>query len=254
MASHGGIGATTIDDPVDVQNQVGKDPRVAGLREAVGVDGNGRMEDQTTETSVSRVPGISGNETASEQGEDMGTNDNGPVDAMARAKASENERDVVSQQTASEQGEDMDTNDNGPVDAMAREKASENERDVVSQQMDVDPSNSGDEGCDVDKGKGTSLRRSDRKRKTPPPPQREGTTRGRPKPASRKTVQSKEPRLKPRAKPEPGKQPTFQPDSGSLQRNYFEEIEIRGTSRLVDMIDLTQDMVGRLSTHKDTLY
>ena len=218
MASHGGIGATTIDDPVDVQNQVGKDPRVAGLREAVGVDGNGRMEDQTTETSVSRVPGISGNETASEQGEDMGTNDNGPVDAMARAKASENERDVV------------------------------------SQQMDVDPSNSGDEGCDVDKGKGTSLRRSDRKRKTPPPPQREGTTRGRPKPASRKTVQSKEPRLKPRAKPEPGKQPTFQPDSGSLQRNYFEEIEIRGTSRLVDMIDLTQDMVGRLSTHKDTLY
>jgi hypothetical protein len=218
MASHSGIGATAMDDSMDVPNQVGKDTCVTGLCEAIGIGGNGRLEDQTTETSVSGVPGISGNETAREQ------------------------------------GDDMDTNDNGPVDAMAGAKASENERDVVSQQMDVDQSHSGDEGCDVEKGKGTSLRRSDRKRKTPPPPEREGTNRGRPKPASRKRVQSKEPRLKPRAKPKPVKKPTIQPNSGSLERNYFEEIEIGGTSRLVDMIDLTQDMVGRLSTHKDALY
>jgi hypothetical protein len=92
---------------------------------------------------------------------------------------------------------------------MVRAKALENEREVVSQQTDVDQSNSGDEGCDVDKGKGTSLRRSDRKHKTPPPPKCEGTNRGRPKPTSRKKVQSKEPHLKPRAKPEPRKNLPF---------------------------------------------
>jgi hypothetical protein len=123
-----------MDNSVDMLNQVGKDTFVAGLCEAIGIDGNGRMEDQTTETSVSGVPGISRNKTAREQ------------------------------------GDDMDTNDNGPVDAIAGAKASENERDMVSQQMDVDQSNSGDEGCDVEKGKGTSLRRLDRKHKMPPPP------------------------------------------------------------------------------------
>ena len=41
MASHGRIGAMTIDDPMDVQNQVGNDACVTGLCEAVGVDGNG---------------------------------------------------------------------------------------------------------------------------------------------------------------------------------------------------------------------
>jgi len=145
-------------------------------------------------------------------------------------------------------------NADGPLDAIGRANALENERDRVAEDMDVEQSNSGDKGYDVAKGKGTSLRRSDRKQKMPPSPEREGVNRGKPQPASRKKAKSKEQPLKPMPKPEPGMKSNLHPDVGSIECNYFEEIQIGGATRLVDIIDLTQDMVGHLSTHKDTLY
>ena len=59
------------------------------------------------------------------------------------------------------------------MDAMGKDKALENERERAARDMDVDQPNSGNKGYDVEKGKGASLRRSDRKRKTPPLPKRE---------------------------------------------------------------------------------
>jgi hypothetical protein len=56
------------------------------------------------------------------------------------------------------------------------------------------------------------------------------------------------PRPKPKPKPEP--KPTIQSQVQSaddvVQCNYFEEIEFGGISRLVDIIDLMQDMVSHL--------
>ena len=68
--------------------------------------------------------------------------------------------------------------------------------------------------------------KSKRKHEPPPPP-----PRPRPKPIRR---------LKPKQ----------QAQSINLaQRNYFEEIELGGVSRMVDMIDLTQDIVSDLSLY-----
>ena len=159
--------------------------------------------------------------------------------------------DQVSNSMITHAGAEATTTDEpqeiGNEDAHAADgppEALEIERDRATQDMDVDQSNSGDEGCNVAKGRGTSLRRSDRKRKTPPPPppEREGTSRG--KPASRKKVKSKEQPLKPAPKPAPGIKSNLHTDVGSIERSYFEEIEIGGTTRLVDMVDLTQDMVS----------
>jgi hypothetical protein len=53
------------------------------------------------------------------------------------------------------------------------------------------------------------------------------------------------PRPRPRPKPEPKIHPRAQSVNDVVERNYFEEIEFGGMSRLVDIIDLTQDMVSR---------
>ena len=57
-----------------------------------------------------------------------------------------------------------------------------------------------------------------------------------PKPKPKRKLKS-EPELKPRLKP-------VAESVQLIERNYFEEIEFGDTSRLVDMIDLTQDMVS----------
>jgi hypothetical protein len=54
------------------------------------------------------------------------------------------------------------------------------------------------------------------------------------------------PRPKPKPKPEPKIHPQAQPVNDVVERSYFEEIKFGGTRRLVDIIDLTQDMVSRL--------
>jgi hypothetical protein len=58
------------------------------------------------------------------------------------------------------------------------------------------------------------------------------------------------PRPKPKPKPKPEPEPKIQSRAQSaddvVERNYFEEIEFGGMSRLVDIIDLTQDMVSHL--------
>jgi outer membrane biosynthesis protein TonB len=53
------------------------------------------------------------------------------------------------------------------------------------------------------------------------------------------------PRPKPKPQPESKIQPQAQPVH-AVERNYFEEIEFGGISRLVDIVDLTQDMVSHL--------
>jgi hypothetical protein len=58
-------------------------------------------------------------------------------------------------------------------------------------------------------------------------------------------------RSKPRPKPKPTPESKIQSGLQSVdavERNYFEEIEFGGVSRLVDIIDLTQDMVSHLSS------
>ena len=229
MESHSRAEATTTDEPHDVQDRFGSD-------DAHAVDGR--------------------------------------ADAMGRERVLENESEMASRDMDVDQSnlgdknydmakgkdmqdrignEDAHTVD-GRVNAMGREKASRNQRERATQDMDVDQSNPGDKGYDVAKAKGTGLRRSDRKRKTPPPPEREGKNRGKPKPASRNKAKSKEQPSKLALKPEPGRKSNPHRDAGGIERNYFEEIEIGATSRLVDMIDLTQDMVSHLSIHTDTLY
>jgi hypothetical protein len=54
-------------------------------------------------------------------------------------------------------------------------------------------------------------------------------------------------RSRPKPKPKPGSkiQSRAQPVD-AVERNYFEEIEFGGVSRLVDIIDLTQDMISHL--------
>jgi hypothetical protein len=64
------------------------------------------------------------------------------------------------------------------------------------------------------------------------------------------------PRPRPRRKPKLalGRKLHPQPEPlNFIERNYFEEIELGGISRLVDMVDLTQDMVGH-SMLKDIAY
>jgi hypothetical protein len=68
---------------------------------------------------------------------------------------------------------------------------------------------------------------------------------------------------RPRPKPKAKSEPKLKPESGLkhgtkplanarlIERNYFEEVEFGDTSRLVEMIDLTQDMVSGLSACKD---
>lgn len=215
MASRNRTEAMSTDEPQGALDHVGnEDTNAAGLREAIDERGNQRMDDQATATSVIGLPGVHGNE-----------DQNG---ATSR---------------------DMNTNESGPV---GREKAPENERDRITHNMDVDQPNSGDEGCTAgkrkEKGKGSSVRRSDRKRKTPPLPERHGASRSNPKPTSRKKAKSREQPPKPAPMPEPRMKLTVRPDFGRIERNYFEEIEIGGTSKLIDMIDLTQDMVGHRLT------
>jgi hypothetical protein len=54
-------------------------------------------------------------------------------------------------------------------------------------------------------------------------------------------------RPKPKPKPKPGSKIQLRAQSvDAVERNYFEEIEFGGVSRLVDIIDLTQDMVSHL--------
>lgn len=54
-------------------------------------------------------------------------------------------------------------------------------------------------------------------------------------------------RPKPKPKPKPGSKIQSPVQSvDAVERNYFEEIEFGGVSRLVDIIDLTQDMVSHL--------
>jgi hypothetical protein len=123
---------------------------------------------------------------------------------------------------------------------------------------DVGPKGSGgkaDNGMDVDSdqnaggaspsnGKKADTRSSARKRKNPPQPQPNGKNKGKPAP-----------KLKPKQKPKPTHMLKLQPQSQAklrgrspesqptIMHNYFEEIEINGGSRLVDMYDLTQVMV-----------
>jgi hypothetical protein len=57
------------------------------------------------------------------------------------------------------------------------------------------------------------------------------------------------PRPKPKPKPKPKPESKIQSRAQSVdavERNYFEEIEFGGVSRLADIIDLTQDMVSHL--------
>jgi outer membrane biosynthesis protein TonB len=61
-----------------------------------------------------------------------------------------------------------------------------------------------------------------------------------------KTKLKSRPKPKPKPKPEPKIQPRVHPLGDAVERNYFEEIEFGGMSRLVDIIDLTQDMVSHL--------
>jgi hypothetical protein len=211
MTSQGGTEAMTTDKCQDVQDQpeIGNEnAHVASLCEVTGTDRNQRIGDQTTETSVFGVPGIIGDKN---------------------------------QKSANGQDQDSNRKEDRPADAMGGAKASNNEGNRVSQHKDVNQSNSGDDGSDVEKGNDTSPRRSNRKRKTPPPPEHKGTTGSKP---SRKKAKSKEQPLK----AEHGMKHILQPDSGGIARSYFEEIEIGGTTKLVDMIDLTHDMVCHLST------
>jgi hypothetical protein len=71
-----------------------------------------------------------------------------------------------------------------------------------------------------------------------------------------KRKQKSKPAPKPEKWPAPRPRPKPQPQAESVklvERNYFEEIEYRGVSRIVDMIDLTQEMVSRLLIHNDKL-
>jgi hypothetical protein len=61
-----------------------------------------------------------------------------------------------------------------------------------------------------------------------------------------KTKLKPRPKPKPKPEPEPKIQSRAQSADDVVERNYFEEIEFGGMSRLVDIIDLTQDMVSHL--------
>jgi hypothetical protein len=117
--------------------------------------------------------------------------------------------------------------------------------------MDVDVEGANIEGTrhaspgpSNDAGKAT--RSSTRKRKTPPPP----PPLPKPKPKSKRLSKSKS-KLKSKLKLTPGSNPKLEA-MPPLHRiapamlNYFEEIETKGGSRIVDMHDLTQDLVRTL--------
>jgi hypothetical protein len=115
--------------------------------------------------------------------------------------------------------------------------AGESGRDATGNEMDVDRGSSGIVGDLMPATKG-GIRSSTRKRKTPPPPP-EPTGASKPKRKSK-------PKSKPKPKPEPESKPKRMrmksaSEGGIL--NYFEEIQINGGSRVVDMYDLTQTMV-----------
>ena len=73
-----------------------------------------------------------------------------------------------------------------------------------------------------------------------PPPKTKSTSTSTSRPRSRSR-----PKPKPKPKPESKIQSRAQ-SVDAVERNYFEEIEFGGVSRLVDIIDLTQDMVCHL--------
>jgi hypothetical protein len=283
MESHSRAEATTMDKPHDMQDRFGSDDahsvddRADEMGERVSENERERAS-QDMDVDQSNLGDKNYDMAKGSDVQDHVGNENahgvadGQVEAMGRERALETDRDGatlenmdIDQSNPGDKGYNVakgkDVQDSignedahaldGRVDAMGREKALGNESERATQDMDVDQSSPGDKGNDVAKGKGAGLRRSDRKRKTPPPPEREGGNRGKPKPASRKKAKSKEQSLKPALKPEPGRKSR---DADGIERNYFEEIEIGGASRLVDMIDLTQDMVSHLSIHTDTLY
>jgi hypothetical protein len=62
----------------------------------------------------------------------------------------------------------------------------------------------------------------------------------------------------PRPRPKPKPRPRLKPKSRAqpidlVECNYFEEIEFGGVSRIVDMVDLMQDIVGRSLPYKGTI-
>ena len=145
------------------------------------------------------------------------------------------------QKSTNGQDGDLNHKEDHAADVMGRAKASNNEENRVSQHKDVNQSDSGNDGSNVENGNDTSPRRLNRKQKMPPPSKHKGTTRSKP---SRKKAKSRDQPLK----VVHGKTYSLQPDFGGIARSYFEEIAIGGATKLVDMIDLTQDMVCLLST------
>jgi hypothetical protein len=212
-----------------------------------GLQGHGGNEDPST-ASVREV--IGANQHGEDRTMDVGRDNSGGPCGAACFDANQNGRSAIS-------GCDQDVEEHHSEDPGRAD-----EKESVDQNMDVDQTSFGEVGSanvvvgssnTMEKERG--IRRSDRKRKTPPPPEREGMNRGKPKPTDKKKAKSKKPSSpKPKPKPKPEPELKSNPHPNSVERSYFEEIEFGGISRLVDMIDLTQDMVSDLSIYRDRAY
>lgn len=160
-------------------------------------------------------------------------------------------------------GTETQKNDDDPNKSEGAIGATQKEQEVADQETDVtltdsssksienhERSGKDDRGMDVDHDSSTLARLSDsegedrvtrssaRKRKTPPPPPKPNDG-GRRQPL-KKMKKKQMPECKPK---EQSKLKQQSQESHIPMLNYFEEIETRGGSRLVDMYDLTQVMV-----------
>jgi hypothetical protein len=115
-------------------------------------------------------------------------------------------------------------------DAMDIDEPHESPSPIVAQRSPVTGS-----------GLDNSLRRSGRKRKTPPPAS--GKDRN-PRPYPRKKVKKEAKR---------GALPPTQSKGKSQYRNYFEEVEVNGASRFREVYDLTEMMVCFLLQRENLL-